>query len=279
MNKNKIKSYISKNWKILLILFFILILELINLYFQDVISYLTFNKNAEDLVVKGEQGLYEVFKYTFSFDIKYEEFTRNRFKIVTLLIVFIGVLYLNIKEKSIKYLIGKNENIKKILLKKKLKLALIPSIYYLVMACIIQLIHWITFTNKELSVFLVKIKPESILRQYITSELSMLIFQHIVIVITTYIITLLCINIIELLGKFKGTMAVFILILIIHNVVNSILRIFTEFSISTYSPAYYFNFTQYLEQDINTFIKPLYSIIILFIIVNYLNKTKLDQFE
>lgn len=274
----KIKSFISKNRKSIIILFILILIEIMGIYLIDFIETINIDVNAEDIKDVGIEMRNSILKDMFSFFNGYDTLSRGKFKIMPLVIIFTSLTYLQFKNNLGKYMIGKTKKINKILKNYKFKLAFIPIIYYFVNIIIIALLTILFKSNFELMFFKVKLLQGGILDTLLKTELQVFIAEQLMVSFGIYFLTYLCLNIMDYLGKLRGTIAIITLCWAIHLILNLVLIPLFNFSISEYSPGFYLAYTYYGDQDILMIIRPLYVLIPALFIIKYLEKNKSDKF-
>lgn len=120
--------FIRKRNIILLTLFFILICFFMH-DFRVLIGYINFDVNAPDLIGDGVMLRNKFHKSYYEPAILFPALHSNMTLLLPIMFLVAMYYYNKIKNKSIKYLIGKSKNVDKYLLRLKFKVAILPIIF------------------------------------------------------------------------------------------------------------------------------------------------------
>ena len=200
------KKLSKKKWIVIISICFILFL-----LGDGIFEMLTFSSVQEDLVGKSIEKINEVrskvIAASFDIGVIFPKFIQFVIIYIPILLAIITYEYYQLKNKLIKFNIGKNDNYNKELNNTKFKLAVIATINIIGIFILSLLISYIFggFNNIDnLYRNNVLFDEKSILKSLFGSNVGILIFGIIRIAISTFLASILSLDIVEKIGYVKG---------------------------------------------------------------------------
>lgn len=127
---------------ILFLLLMYLLMQFALMDLRELIEFFQFDVNAPDLTADGTMLRNKYFSSYYDPAIMYATIIKYQFLLLPL-IIFISLYYYNkIKSKSLKYVIGKSENINKYLMNLKFKIMVLPVVFFFTVELIYTAVSW-----------------------------------------------------------------------------------------------------------------------------------------
>lgn len=227
--------YFSTKW-----IFPIFAVALIILIYWDAITtYFTFDVNAPDLTINGYEAKNSFINSILSYDISLFNFSFYQSFIFPIIIVVMAYDYYNIKNRMVKYNIGKNKLYSKELFTLKLVCALMPVVIFLLVYLIIILVSIFlssfSYTNLES-----EFSKYSILNKIIVNPILYAIFYGFIKSIAIFINGIFAFYLVDVRKSFiKGSLAFIIFLCVISPILYCFLPFqfvpMTSLMITSYS--------------------------------------------
>lgn len=170
--------------------------------------------SQEEFEETKNQNIFQKFlslKEGFSFDTSYSKYCQIKIRIIPITIISIFFLYSNIKNKLIKYNIGRNINYNKENLKLKRRVALIPAVFSLLLVIILLVIGLVSTKNNFLTYFKFLYNHNDILNCFIFNNIASFICFEIFSFIGIYIFSLFSLEVVDRYGNIDGIIILLII--------------------------------------------------------------------